>query len=427
MLEQKALREKTEEIRSKLEKRGDLTAMGFDKVVLLATQRRDTIIKRDQTKAEQNKLGEGMKDKTLTKEKRAELQAQLKQLADQGKAFEQEVKDIEVQLDELNYRLPNLPHDSVPVGKDEHDNQQVRTWGEPTTFSFTPKTHWELGEALGILDFESARKISGARFVTMRREAARLERAIAQFMLDLHTSRGYEEINPPIIVSRDSMTCTGQLPKFEEDAFKLAGNGDWFLIPTAEVPLVNLHRDDIIPSEQLPIKYCAFTPCFRAEAGSAGRDTRGMIRMHQFEKVELVQLTTPEASYAAHEALTNDAEEVLKRLGLPYRVMLLCTGDMGFGSTKTYDLEVWLPGQNAYREISSCSNCEDFQARRGMIRYKTGPDAKPQLVHTLNGSGLAVGRTFIAVIENYQQADGSIIIPEALRPYMGGLEKIVPR
>jgi seryl-tRNA synthetase len=426
MLDPRALREKPEEIRKRLEKRGDLTAMGFDKVVALSQERRDAIIKRDQTKAEQNKLGEGMKDKNLTKEKRAELQAQLKLLSDQGKTLEQQVKDIEQQLDDLNYRLPNMPHESVPVGTDEHANQLVRTWGEPRTFEFTPKSHWELGENLGILDFESARKITGARFVTMRREAARLERALAQFMLDLHISRGYEEINPPLMVNRDSMTCTGQLPKFEVDAFKLT-EPDWFLIPTSEVPLVNLHREEIIPVEKLPIKYCAFTPCFRAEAGAAGRDTRGMIRMHQFEKVELVQLTTPEESYAAHDALTNDAEEVLKRLGLPYRVMLLCSGDMGFGSSKTYDLEVWLPGQNAYREISSCSNCEDFQARRGMIRYKTGPDAKPQLVHTLNGSGIAVGRTFIAVLENYQQADGSIIIPEVLRPYMGGLERIAAK
>jgi seryl-tRNA synthetase len=427
MLDRRALTEKTEEIQSRLATRGDLSAMGFDKVVELAKKRRELVTKHGHTKAEQNKLSEGMKKK-LPPEEREALLAQLKELKEQVGALEKETSEIETSLDALALRLPNLPHESVPVGKDESANQVVRTWGEPAKFDFSPKEHWDLGESLGVLDFESARKVTGARFVTLRGAAARLERALAALMIDLHNQRGYQEVAPPLMVNRDSMTGTGQLPKFEEDAFKLT-NPDWFLIPTSEVPLVNLHRGEIFKdASQLPVKYCAFTPCFRAEAGSAGRDTRGMIRVHQFHKVELVQLTTPETSYAAHEQLTKDAEAVLQALKLPYRVSLLSTGDMGFGSTKTYDIEVWLPGQNAYREISSCSNCEDFQARRAMIRYYPTPDAKKtEFVHTLNGSGVAVGRALVAVFENYQQADGSIVVPEVLRPYMGGLERITKR
>lgn len=423
MLDRRALTEKTEDIQKRLETRGDLAAMGFDKVVELAKKRRELITKHGQTKAEQNKLSEGMKGK-LEKEQRDALLAQLKGLKEQVSQLEQEVSEVETTLDALAMRLPNLPHAEVPVG-DESANKVVRTWGTPGSFDFTPKEHWELGEKLGILDFESARKVTGARLVALRGAGARLERALAALMLDLHTKRGYQEVSPPLMVNRDSMTGTGQLPKFEEDAFKLT-DPDWFLIPTSEVPLVNLHRDEIIKdASKLPIKYCAYTPCFRAEAGSAGRDTRGMIRVHQFYKVELVQLTTPESSYAAHEELTRDAEAVLQALGLPYRVVLLSSGDMGFGSAKTYDLEVWLPGQNAFREISSCSNCEDFQARRAQIRYYPSQEAKKtEFVHTLNGSGVAVGRALIAVLENYQQADGSVLIPEVLRPYMNGLERI---
>jgi seryl-tRNA synthetase len=321
-----------------------------------------------------------------------------------------------------------MPDPSVPVGADTSANLELRRVGEPKRFDFAPAPHWELGPALGILDFERAAKVSGARFTVMMDAGARLERALIQFMLDLHTrERGYREVVPPYLVTPGTMLGTGQLPKFEGDLFKThAGERVLYLIPTAEVPLTALHAEEILESERLPLKYVAFTPCFRSEAGSYGKDVRGLIRQHQFHKVELVKLTTAETSMQELETMTADAEEVLRRLGLAYRVVVLCTGDMGFNAAKTYDIEVWLPGQGDYREISSCSNCTDFQARRSNIRYRSEPKAKPRFVHTLNGSGLAVGRTLIAVLENYQQADGSVAIPEALRPYMDGLERIAP-
>jgi seryl-tRNA synthetase len=320
--------------------------------------------------------------------------------------------------------LPNLPNPSVKIGKSADDNLEVRRWGEPPQFDFDPINHWDIGETLGILDFSRAAKIAGARFAVYRDAGAKLERALINFMLDLHTTEhGYKEMLPPALVNRAALLGTGQLPKFEEDLFHLAP-GDYFLIPTAEVPLTNLHRDETLEREELPIKYVAYTPCFRSEAGSYGKDVRGLIRQHQFNKVEMVKFSEPESSYDELESMTRNAEEVLKRLRLPYRVVELCTGDMGFPSAKTYDLEVWLPGQNAYREISSCSNCEDFQARRANIRYRKDKKGKPIFVHTLNGSGLAVGRTLVAILENYQQKDGSVVIPEVLRPYMGELARI---
>lgn len=317
----------------------------------------------------------------------------------------------------LHY-LPNIPHESVPVGKDETENVVVRTWGEPKEFDFPPLNHWDIGEMLGIIDFDRAAKIAGARFALMKGAGARLERALMNFMLDLNTSKGYTEVFPPILVNRESMTGTGQLPKFEMELFRVA-DPEFYLIPTAEVPVTNIHRDEILSEQDLPIYYTAYTPCFRREAGSYGKDTRGLIRQHQFNKVELVKFVKPEDSYNELEKLTSDAEDILQNLGLPYRVVALCTGDLGFSAAKTYDLEVWLPGQQRYREISSCSNFEDFQARRATIRFKREGKKGTEFVHTLNGSGLAIGRTVVAILENYQQKDGSVVIPEALRPYMG--------
>ena len=319
--------------------------------------------------------------------------------------------------------VPNIPHESVPVGKDETENVVVRTWGEPKEFDFPPLNHWDIGEMLGIIDFDRASKIAGARFALMKGAGARLERALMNFMLDLNTSKGYTEVFPPILVNRDSMTGTGQLPKFEMELFRIA-DPEFYLIPTAEVPVTNIHRDEILQEKDLPLYYTAYTPCFRREAGSYGKDTRGLIRQHQFNKVELVKFVRPSDSYRELENLTADAEKVLQLLGLPYRVVELCTADIGFSAARTYDLEVWLPAQNTYREISSCSNFEDFQARRASIRFREDDRAKPEFVHTLNGSGLAVGRTVVAILENFQQADGTVAIPEALRPYMGGVERI---
>lgn len=320
--------------------------------------------------------------------------------------------------------VPNVPHPTVPVGASEADNRQVRTWGEPPCFAFDPKPHWEIGEGLGILDFERGAKLTGARFTLYRGAGARLERALVNFMLDLHTERhNYLEMLPPFVVNRESMTGTGQLPKFEDDLFHLEGV-DYFLIPTAEVPVTNIHRAEILKAADLPLSYTAYTPCFRKEAGSYGKDVRGLIRQHQFNKVELVKFVHPATSYDELEKLLSNAEEVLRQLGLAYRVVELCTGDMGFSAAKTYDIEVWLPGQETYREISSCSNFEDFQSRRASIRFREDEKSKPEFVHTLNGSGLAVGRTLVAILENYQQEDGSVVIPDVLRPYMGGLQKI---
>ena len=336
---------------------------------------------------------------------------------------------VEHERHKLLLALPNLPHDSVPVGRTEAENTEVRRHGEPPTFGFTPQAHWDLGPALGILDFERGAKIARSRFTVLVGAGARLERALINFMLDLHTSEhGYTEIEPPFLANADALTGTGNLPKFEEDLFKVTGDWDLYLIPTAEVPLCNLHRDEILDGTTLPKRYVAYTPCFRSEAGSYGKDVRGLIRQHQFDKVELVAYAAPEQSYVIHEELTGHAEEVLKRLGLPFRTMVLCTGDMGFASAKTYDIEVWLPSQQTYREISSCSNTEAFQARRANIRFRReGHKGKPELVHTLNGSGVAVGRALIAILENGQQSDGSVVIPEVLRPYMRGQEIIEPR
>lgn len=352
---------------------------------------------------------------------------EMREVGDRIKEIDDEIRELEVQIDELMAAIPNLPHESVPVGASEEDNVEIRRIGTPTELGFEPKAHWELAQDLGILDFERAGKVTGSRFVFYRGLGARLERALISFMMDLHSDQhGYEEILPPYIVNRDSLFGTGQLPKFEEDLFKLEGS-DYYLIPTAEVPVTNIARDEILSNEELPKYFVAYSACFRSEAGAAGRDTRGLIRQHQFNKVELLKLVHPESSYDELEKMTANAEKVLQLLGLPYRVLSLCTGDMGFTAAKTYDLEVWLPSADTYREISSCSNVEDFQARRAAIRFRREPKSKPEFVHTLNGSGLAVGRTFAAILENYQQADGSIVIPEVLRPYMGGVSVIAKK
>jgi seryl-tRNA synthetase len=402
-------------------------------------ERRHAITEAETLKARINELSQRIaQEKRSGQDVRAMLAQALDLKSDLDKfGSEAPLKDKEFQ--QVRAILPNLTRDEVPVGKSEADNLTVKTWGEIPTFTFAPKAHWELGESLGILDLERAAKLSGARFAVYMGAGARLERALISFMLDLHTQKhGYTEVLPPFMVNSKSLFGTGQLPKFAEDLFRCSDadaeavargefrDNDHWLIPTAEVPVTNLYRDEILDGSRLPIRLTAYTPCFRAEAGAAGKDTRGIIRQHQFQKVELVKFTRPEDSGAEHEALTRDAEEVLEALGLPYRRVLLCTGDTGFSSAKTFDLEVWLPGQGLYREISSCSNFEAFQARRANIRYRPGgAKGKPEFVHTLNGSGLAVGRTWLAILENYQQADGSVLIPEALRPYMGGLDRIV--
>ena len=356
----------------------------------------------------------------------ASLIGEMKKVSVEIKELESALSGVDEELQPLLMIIPNMPHLSVAVGADEKDNPVVRTWGEAPERDFEPMPHWEIGERLGILDFGRAAKIAGARFSLYRGAGALLERALINFMLDIHTrEHGYTEVIPPFMVNSASMTGTGQLPKFKDDLFKIEG-WDFYLIPTAEVPVTNIHRDEVLPEEALPIYYVSYTPCFRSEAGSYGKDTRGLIRQHQFNKVELVKFSKPESSYDELEKLTGNAETILRRLGLPYRVVFLCTADLGFASAKTYDLEVWLPGQALYREISSCSNFEDFQARRAAVRFKRKGAGGTELVHTLNGSGLAVGRTFVAVLENYQQKDGSVLIPEALRPYMNGLEAITP-
>ena len=392
----------------------------------LDAERRRLLQRVEQLRHRQRVAGEEIARRGKARQDAADLKAEMKGVAEEIKELEARLQDVQARLDQVLLLLPNMPDASVPVGPDASANQEVRRVGEPRRFAFTPKAHWDLGPQLGILDFDRAAKISGARFAVYFGAGARLERALIQFMLDLHTKeRGYREVIPPYLVTAETLLGTGQLPKFEAELFKTrAGEKDLYLIPTAEVPLTALHRDEILAAAELPRKYVAFTPCFRSEAGSYGKDVRGLIRQHQFHKVELVKLTTPEASMSELESMVADAEEVLKRLELPYRVIVLCTGDMGFWSAKTYDIEVWLPGQGLYREISSCSSCTDYQSRRSSIRYRPAPKDKPRFVHTLNGSGLAVGRTFIAILENYQQADGSVVIPEALRPYMDGRERI---
>jgi seryl-tRNA synthetase len=391
----------------------------------LDEKRRAALREVEQLKASRNQVSERIAALKKDKKDADPLIAEMRGVGDRIKGLDATVAECETALEAWLLAVPNVPHASVPVGRSAGENVEVRRWGRPPVFDFAPLAHWDLGTALGILDFERAAKIAGARFVVYFGAGARLERALIQFMLDLQTSRGSREVIPPYLVTRETLEGTGQLPKFEADLFKTrAGDRDLYLIPTAEVPVTNLHRDEMLEAEQLPLQYVSFTPCFRSEAGSYGKDVRGLIRQHQFHKVELVKLTTPETSMDALEAMVSDAEEVLKRLGLAYRVIVLSTGDMGFQAAKTYDIEVWLPGQDAYREISSCSNCTDFQARRASLRYRPEPKGKPRFVHTLNGSGLAVGRTLIAVLENYQESDGSVRIPEALRPYLGGLERI---
>ncbi len=423
MLDLKYVSQNFDEVMERLRSRGGSLDLGpFQSLV---AERKELNVTVETLQARRNQANEDIKKKA--KEDPASIEA----LRGDMRAVSQEIKEKEVRLREVEealekilYDLPNVPHESVPVGKSEEDNRVESTWGEKPNLLFAPLQHFEIGERLGMLDFERAAKVSGARFAFYKGPLARLERALASFMIDQHTERGYLEILPPYLVNRQSMTGTGQLPKFEDDAFKTAGPDEYFLIPTAEVPVTNYHADEILDGEQLPLRYCAYSPCFRAEAGSAGRDTRGLIRQHQFHKVELVKFATPESSMEELEKLTNDACEILRKLGLHHRVITLCTGDMGFASQKTHDIEVWLPGQNTYREISSCSNFGDFQARRAKIRFRREKGGKPQLVHTLNGSGLAVGRTLVAILENYQREDGSVALPEALWPYMGGLREL---
>ncbi|MGE5216366.1 MAG: serine--tRNA ligase [Chloroflexota bacterium] len=422
MLDVKLLRENLDAVKARIATRG--ATVDWGQFVALDRDRRDALANIERLKEKKNRLsGEIGKIKKIGGDAGA-LMREVEEISDAIRAAEGPVADIEARFERFMLSLPNLPHPSVTVGKNETENREMRRWGEPPQFDFAPKNHWDIGEELGIIDFERAAKIAGARFAVYRGAGARLERSLINFMLDLHTAEnGYREMLPPALVNRAALFGTGQLPKFEEDLFHLAP-GDYFLIPTAEVPLTNLHRDEMLERENLPIKYVACTPCFRSEAGSYGKDVRGLIRQHQFNKVEMVKFTEPETSYDELESMVQNAEAVLQRLKIPYRVVELCTGDMGFGAAKTYDLEVWLPGQNAYREISSCSNCEDFQARRANIRYRKDKKGRPLFVHTLNGSGLAVGRTLVAVLENYQQKDGSVVIPKPLRSYMGGLEQI---
>lgn len=426
MLDLNYVRENLDGVRAALDKRG-MPGAALDDFAQADAERRRVIAESDQLNAERNaasrEIGALMKEG-----KREEADARRKavnDVKDRIALLDQEREQAEARMRELLSTLPNIPHESVPVGKDESANVEVRRWGTKPEFSFEPKDHVDLGTALGILDLARATKITGARFAILNGAGARLERALIDFMLELHTrEHGYLETLPPFIVNRDSLFGTGQLPKFEADLFKLEDERGLYLIPTAEVPVTNYYRDEILDASQLPMKWAAYTPCFRSEAGSYGKDTRGVIRQHQFEKVELVKYALPENSYDELEALTLNAETILRRLGIHYRVVALSTGDLGFSNAKTYDIEVWLPSQNTFREISSCSNYEAFQARRANIRFRRAGGSKPEFVHTLNGSGLAIGRTWIAVLENFQQADGSVLIPEALRPYMGGLETI---
>ena len=422
MLDLGFVRKNLELVERKTRLRG--VELDFEEFRRIDEERRRVIREVEELKHEKNRISKEIGRAKREGKDVAELVERSRALDDRIDELDKRAKELNDELYRFLARVPNLVHDSVPVGESEEENVVVREWGEPRRFDFEPRPHWEIGEKLGILDFERAAKLSGSRFVVLKGWGARLERALINFMLDLHTKEhGYTEVWPPSIVRREVMFGTGQLPKFEDDLYRIERD-DMFLIPTAEVPLVNLHREETLDEEVLPLYYTAFTPCFRREAGSHGRDVRGIIRQHQFSKVELVKFTTPETSYQELEKLVGDAEEVLRRLGLPYRVVELCTGDLGFSASKTYDIEVWIPSQNTYREISSCSNCEDFQARRADIRYKP-KKGKKRYVHTLNGSGVAVGRTMVAILENYQQEDGSVVIPEALRPYMG-VERIAP-
>ncbi|WP_010630858.1 serine--tRNA ligase [Sporolactobacillus vineae] len=426
MLDMKFLRENYQEIKKRMADRGEDLG-DFERFPELDEQRRDLISKTEVLKARRNEVSEQIAARKRAKEDAADLITAMRDESAKIKELDGALNRIEDELHQVMLSIPNVPHESVPVGKDENDNKPIRFWGEPKKFTFEPKPHWDIATHLDILDFERAAKVTGSRFVFYKGLGVRLERALISFMLDLHEEeQDYTIMMPPYMVNRDSMTGTGQLPKFEEDAFKIDDDKGYFLIPTAEVPVTNYYRDEILNGDDLPIAYAAYSACFRSEAGSAGRDTRGIIRQHQFNKVELVRFVKPEDSYDQLEKLTGDAEEVLRRLNLPYRVVSICTGDLGFTAAKKYDLEVWIPSQNTYREISSCSNFEAFQARRANIRFRRAPKAKPEYVHTLNGSGLAVGRTVAAILENYQQEDGTVIIPEALRPYMRNHDRIAP-
>lgn len=390
----------------------------------IETQRKELQGTLDNLRAQRNSANKRMAKLDKKSDEFASARDEMRDLSHRVKSGEVELTELESKSHDLRMHIPNAPHASVPDGKGEEDNPVDSTWGEKPTYDFDPKAHWDIGESLGILDFEAGAKLSGARFCVLRDAGSKLNRALINFMLDVHGESGYREVWPPALVKRHAMEGTGQLPKFEDDAFKTAGEDEYFLIPTGEVPVTNLHREEILAKEDLPIKYTAYTPCFRAEAGSYGKDTRGLIRQHQFDKVELVQILEPEQSYDQLIKLRQSAEEILRRLELHYRVVTLCTGDLGFCAARTYDIEVWLPGQKAYREISSCSNFEDYQARRAKIRYRPAKGEKARMVHTLNGSGLAVGRTIVAILEQHQQADGSVRIPEVLRSYMGGRERI---
>ncbi len=422
MLDLKFVRSHLAEVKQALINRGQEVLL--DDFESLDEMRRLLLSQVESRRQERNALSEEVGRRKKAKEDASSLMERVREINQELKDLEAELQEKEAMVLDFLYNLPNLPHSSVPVGASSEDNPVVKTWGEPRQFDFPPKPHWDIGEALGILDFETAAKITGSRFALLKGPASRLERALINFMLDLHTQEhGYLEVWPPFMVNSASALGTGQLPKFKADLFKLEG-WDYYLVPTAEVPVTNIHREEILAEDDLPIYYTAYTPCFRSEAGSYGKDVRGLIRQHQFDKVELVKFTTPETSYDELEKLLADAERVLQELELPYQVVVLCTGDMGFAAAKTYDIEVWLPGQGMYREISSCSNFEAFQARRANIRFRRKGAKGTELVHTLNGSGLAVGRTLVAILENYQQADGSVVIPPKLRPYMGGLEVI---
>jgi len=416
MLDARFVRENPEKVMQAMEKRG--FEFGLAHFLAVEEERRVHIRDADELREKRNRVSEEIAKLKREKKDASALIEEMKGVAAKIKEMEEHLRTVEEKISGFLLTVPNIPHDSVPVGKDETENVEVRRWGEPRKFDFTPLNHWDIAEMQDIIDFERASKLAGARFALLKGAGAKLERTLMNFMLDLNTSKGYKEIFPPILVNRETMTGTGQLPKFEADLFRTA-DPEFYLVPTAEVPLTNIHREEILEEKDLPIYFTAYTPCFRREAGSYGKDTRGLIRQHQFNKVELVKLTKPEDSYDELEKLTADAEDILQRLGLPYRVVLLCTGDMGFASAKTYDIEVWLPGQGRYREISSCSNCGDFQARRADIRFRREGRKGTEFVHTLNGSGLAIGRTLVAILENYQQKDGSVLIPDALRGYMG--------
>jgi seryl-tRNA synthetase len=415
MLDIKFVRENPEKVKEALEKRG--AGVSLDDFLGDEEERRSILKEAEELRNKRNVVSEEIGRLKRQKQDVESLMEEMKGVAEKIKELDKKMDRFEKIAENFLLNIPNIPHETVPVGRNETENVEIRKWGKPPEFDFTPLNHWDIGEMLGIMDFERASKIAGARFSIMKGMGARLERALMNFMLDVNTSKGYTEVFPPILVNKESMTGTGQLPKFEAELFKIS-DPEFYLIPTAEVPVTNIHRDEILNEKDLPICYTAYTPCFRREAGSYGKDTRGLIRQHQFNKVELVKFVRPEDSWEEHERLTADAEDILQKLGLPYRVVALCTGDLGFSASKTYDIEVWLPGQGRYREISSCSNFTDYQARRANIRFKREGKKGTEFVHTLNGSGLAIGRTVVAILENYQQRDGSVLIPDALRPYM---------